>query len=145
MANENQAAAKQNDTKRLYDTALDMFKHSRIGVGSADQKAMHCFRDAAAFLKVADKISSGQLDLESIDNNPLDEAYCPNLKKTHPVNLMSRHWGSVKKVTEVYEMVRNPGVESYEELGWGKPECNQARALFPAVIERAAALSSSKN
>ena len=53
MANENQAAAKQNDTKRLYDTALDMFKHSRIGVGSADQKAMHCFRDAAAFLKVA--------------------------------------------------------------------------------------------
>lgn len=120
----------------LQETAFELFKQTN-GLGSPEHRAIRCFRDAAAFITAAKKIATGEINIEVIDNNPLDDAFAQNLKKTHPINLMSRQWGNIKKVREVYEMVRNPGVQAYEELGWGMPECNQARALFPGIIAKA--------
>lgn len=144
MANEPQNRQQQNSQAtpaqagdRLQEVAFDLFKNSRQGVGSPEQHAIKCFRDGAAFLAAADKIKSGEINIVAIDNNPLDEAYAPNLKKTHPINLMSRQWGNIKKVREFYELVKSPNVTAIEELNWGLPECNTARALFPAVLEKA--------
>ena len=72
------------------------------------------------------------------DSSPLDPAFAANLKKTHPINLMSKEWGDLRKVREALKFLEeNPSLEAYEELSWGKPEVNQARALFPTVVQRA--------
>lgn len=119
--------------------ALQLFKERSTQSGiSPKQLAIECFRDATAFTQVAEDIATGDVDLNSEDDNPLDVAYAPNLKRTHPVNLMSRTWGDLEKVREVInDLDANPAVESYELYEWGKPEVNQARYLFPAVINRA--------
>jgi len=129
-----------SDSARLEKTAFQLFQNARQNNNSPKQVAIRCFRDAAAFLETADQIMNGSIDIVAIDNNPLDEAYAPNLKKTHPCNMISRELGSVKLVQETYEMIKSPGVQSYEKYDWNLDECNKARALFPAVLERAGIL-----
>lgn len=57
---------------------------------SSHQLAMTCFRDAKIFLEAAELVDAGKLDFLEEDTNPLDVAFAPNLKRTHPINLMSR-------------------------------------------------------
>lgn len=132
-------AEKQNSASdaELKMVALELFKSSRVNGLDSQRIALRCFKDAASFLEVAEDVLTGGVNLHEVDSNPLDEAFAPNLKKTHPINLMSREWGNLDKVRSALEMVRNPEIESFEDYNWGKPECNQARALFPAVIARA--------
>lgn len=136
---------------KITETAFDLFRTTRTPHGSAEQQAIRCFRDATAFLKIAGKFSSGEMSIEAIDNNPLDEANAPNLKKTHPANLISRKGVEGKEqldkrltmILEIYEIVKSVEVKKVEDLNWGEPECNQARAIFPAVLERAELLKRS--
>lgn len=130
---------KTQSSNAIKDLAFSLFtQRSGFAHGqSAENVARRCFIDATAFLKVSDTIGSeGLQPIE--DLNPLDTAFARNLPKTHPINLMSREMGNVNRVKEVFEALEaNPKAESYEPLGWGMPEVNQARALFPAVLERA--------
>lgn len=128
-----------NDTLSLTDVALELFKTRSMSPGiNPEQLAIDCFRSAKSFLAVSELVQSGEIAAIDNDTNPLDVACAPNLKKTHPVNLMSRAWGDVKKVESVLaELEADPSAESYEPFGWGRPEVNQARALFPAVVNRA--------
>lgn len=129
---------KSKISTRLQETAFELFKHRPANVGSARQIAIQCYRSAEAFLQATDELIAGTLNITSIDQNPLDEAYAPNLKKTHPINLMSRHWGSVDKVRKTLAALKSePEAKAYEPYGWGLPEVNQARALFPALVKKA--------
>jgi len=132
-----------HDPLNLTSVALELFKSRSIHQGASPrQLAIGCFRDATAFLAAADDVLSGEIDLSDEDTNPLDPAFAPNLKKTHPINLMSRVWGDLNKVRDVLdELEASPAADSYEPLSWGKPEVNQARALFPAVVHRAKQVS----
>ena len=126
-------------TPSLTSVALELFKErsSQMGV-SPQQLAITCFRDAQVFLDTAQQVLDAKLDPNEDDKNPLDIAFAPNLKRTHPINLMSRTWGNLKLVREALAALdANPKLEFYEPHSWGKPEVNQARALFPAVISRA--------
>ena len=119
--------------------ALELFKErsSQAGI-SPKQLAIDCFRDATAFTTVAEDVMTGEIDPVAEDANPLDIAFAPNLKRTHPINLISRAWGDLTKVqAALAELDANPAVEFYEPYGWGKPEVNQARVLFPTVVSRA--------
>lgn len=141
MANDNVKPAQQQPQKpvvseRVQQTAFELFRSSAVGV-APEMLAIRCFRAAQAFCDAADKIISGEVSIYQIDNNPLDDAYAPNLKKTHPVNIISKKWGDLKKAVEAWEHVQNLSVKEYEPFGWSEPECNQARALFPAVLDRA--------
>lgn len=137
---------KSAPSPRLNDIALELFKSRSPQAGITPQQlAMNCFRDARVFLEVADQVVSKTWDSVPEDTNPLDVAFAPNLKRTHPINLMSRAWGDIKLVQKALaDLNANPKAESYELYGWGKPEINQARALFPAVIQRAAQVPLSK-
>ena len=129
----------KNEATRIHDVtdvAMEFMKH-RNSNGGAHQLAIRCFRDATAFLEIAAKFASGELSVKAIENNPLDEAHAPNLKKTHPINLVSQRFGDIQKVAKIFEMVKSPDVVSLEEYNWGLQECNQARAIFPAVLEKA--------
>ena len=121
---------------------VEQFGHSQIGY---KQLTINSFRAATEFLAGAQSVQNGEIDLFEEDRNPLDDAKAPNLKKTHPINLMSKAWGDVRLVQAALDdLDANPAAETYEPYGWGKPEVNQARALFPAVVNRAKQLSTTK-
>ena len=132
-------ADKSTTNPKLSDVALDLFKvrSTQSGVNT-HQLAITCFRDAKIFLDAAQQVHSGHLEIEDDDANPLDIAFAPNLKRTHPINLMSRAWGDLQAVQKALVYLdANPKADFYEPHNWGKPEVNQARALFPAVVDRA--------
>ena len=126
--------------------ALELFKGRSLQPGvNPHQLAINCFRDATVFLAATNEVQSGNADLFTEEANALDLAYAPNLKRTHPINLMSRAWGNLQKVqAALADLDAHPSAEFYEPYGWGKPEINQARALFPAVVSRAKQLASAK-
>jgi hypothetical protein len=123
----------------LTAVALDLFKGRSTQSGlNTHQMAITCFRDAKIFLAAAEQVHAGKLDIEEDESNALDIAFAPNLKRTHPINLMSRAWGDLQAVQKVLAYLdANPKADFYEPHSWGKPEVNQARALFPAVVDRA--------
>lgn len=137
---------KTTDKMSLPIVALELFKGRSSHQGIAPrQLAIGCFRDAAAFLAAAEDVQAGNVDWFAEDTNPLDSAFAPNLKRTHPINLMSRAWGDLKKVQSVLaDLEANPAAEFYELYSWGKPEVNQARALFPAIVNRAKQFTTAK-
>ncbi len=141
------ALDEQSDDKMsLTSVALELFKMRSMQSGTTPQQlAINCFRDAKVFLEITDQLTAGEIELSVDDRNPLDTAFAPNLKRTHPINLMSREWGDIKKVQSVLaDLEANPAADAYEPYAWGKPETNQARALFPAVVHRFQQLSSMK-
>jgi hypothetical protein len=137
---------KTNATPNLVTVALELFKGRSQQPGiSPRQLAMTSFRDARIFLDAAEEALDQKLDDLSDDANPLDIAYAPNLKRTHPINLMSRAWGNLDSVKSVLAYLdAHPKADSYEPHSWGKPEVNQARALFPAVVNRASQTTNAK-
>ena len=137
---------KSKETLSLPVVALELFKGRTLQSGvNPRQLAIDCFRDATLFVAVAQEVQSGTADLFIEETNPLDLACAPNLKRTHPINLMSRAWGNLQKVqAALADLDAHPSAEFYEPYGWGKPEINQARALFPAVVNRAKQLASAK-
>ena len=130
---------KSTETLSLPFIALELFKGRSPQSGvNPRQLAIDCFRDATVFISTAKDLQSGKKDLFEEETNPLDLACAPNLKRTHPINLMSRAWGNLQKVqAALADLDAHPSAEFYEPYGWGKPEINQARALFPAVVSRA--------
>ena len=137
---------KLNEKLSLTTVALELFKTRSMQPGTTpNQLAIHCFRDAKAFLAITEQLVAGEIDLNVEDSNPLDSAFAPNLKRTHPINLMSRSWGDIKKVeAALAELEANPAADVYEPYGWGKPEVNQARVLFPTVVQRSQQLAKTK-
>ena len=140
------ASDKTRDSSQLTSIALELFKERSWQSGiSPEQLAIDCYRDATAFLATTADVIAGKIELSSDETNPLDIAFAPNLKKTHPINLMSQALGDLAKVQSVLaELDANPGIDSYEQYGWGKTEVNQARALFPAIMIRAKQLATTK-
>ena len=137
---------KSNDKLNLSAVALELFKSRSVHASiNPRQLAIACFRDADVFISATQEILDGGVDLYADETNPLDEAFAPNLKRTHPINLMSRAWGDLRKVqAALADLDANPVAESYEPYSWGKPEVNQARALFPAVVNRAKQFATAK-
>lgn len=137
---------KSAPSPKLNDIALELFKGRSPQPGITPQQlVMNCFRDAKVFLEVADQLVSEPWESVEEETNPLDVAFAPNLKRTHPINLMSRAWGDIMLVRKALsELDANPKAVVYEPYGWGKPEINQARALFPAVVNRANQLATAK-
>lgn len=134
------------DQLPLPSIALELFKVRSMqhGVGPK-QLAIDCFRDAKAFLDVCFEVEMEAINLASADANPLDAACAPNLKNTHPINLMSRQMGDIASVQKAFaDLEANPAADSYKAYDWGRAEVNQARALFPAVINRARQLALAK-
>lgn len=125
---------------QLQEIALTFAAERSTQHGLTRGMAISCFRDAKTFMEVANEALSGKLDSKE-GLTALDAAFAPNLKRSHPINLMSSEWGDLEKVKKVLDdLNQNVAADRYEPLEWGKQEVNQARALFPAVIERAKSL-----
>ncbi|WP_397570653.1 hypothetical protein [Schlesneria sp. T3-172] len=130
-----------DDALQLQEVALAFASERSTQHGLSRGMAVACFRDARLFLDVAKDALSGKLDANEWVT-ALDAAFAPNLKRTHPINLMSHALGSLKDVKRVHEALNaNVAAESYDEYEWGKQEVALARHMFPAVLERARSMN----
>lgn len=118
--------------------ALQLFaeRSSRIvRLGATRQVALESFRDAQTFLQVQAEFRSGRLVTAAPLKDPRAECFAPNLKKTHPHNLVSQEFGDLSRVAKIYaELKADPTRETYEECDWDKPQVDLARILFPAFL-----------
>lgn len=131
MANEKQAAQDSQIERR----AFDLFTARRAAFGvqqNAADVAKQCFRDARAFIDVSQKIADGEMSIELPKGPQLADCCAPNLKPTHPVNMVSQRFGNLQRVKEINARLEaNEKLETLEEYDWGIPEVNSARNLFP--------------
>ncbi len=107
-----------------------------------EREAMDAYRCAEAFLAARDKVRSGELREKPVDL--LADCHAPNLKRTHPHNLVSKAQGNLERVNRIRKWLDSnptPADEpdqllarlnrEFPDLGWDLPTVNVARAIFP--------------
>lgn len=104
----------------------------------ATRVARMTLKTAEAFVAMQEAYDAGELEPEKPHRGPqLDIACAPNLPKNHPFNMASQKFGDLKLVEKVYDWLEaNPEAEAYPEFGWGKPEVNTARTIFPNYVAK---------
>lgn len=151
----------ERDAEQLEQYAFQLFSdRSSRGVmkRGAGTLAKACFRDAKEFMDAAKLLRDGdpkQLAPSAFD--ALSDASAPNLKPTHPLNLVSKRFAekntkktgeaaanaAINRVSEIYAKLQaHPTAETTSEidgldgLEWDKATVNTARAIFPAFAKK---------
>lgn len=105
--------------------------------------AIEAYRDAEAFIAVTNRVRSGEQSTAKPTGAILSEVSAPNLKPTHPHNLVSQRFGNLKRVRDIADKLeKNPNLDTFDELDWGPQEVKLARIIFPAYAEKNAQLAS---
>lgn len=122
----------------LEQRAFDLFtaRRAQLGLrGAAEQVAAECYRDAEAFLEVARRVRSGEPPAARPAGPQLADCSAPNLKPTHPFNMVSQRFGKLDRVQEIHILLQSDEkLDSLPELEWGVSEVQTARTLFPAFV-----------
>ena len=120
----------------LESLAFEIFKETVAKIPAnrlGEQVAIEAYRKAEAFLKIRDRVRSGEPLVKQADGPQLCDASAPNLKKTHPHNLVSKRFGDLAKVNRIAKWLGdNPTTETSEEMDWDAPTTALARVLLPA-------------
>ncbi len=112
---------------------------------SGEAASAWAFRKAEDFLAVREKVKAGDMSVIVVSN--LSDVRAPNLKKTHPHNLVSRfhadeHGGEAKVLAMIKEihtwLLNHPRSDespvAYDKLDWDVPTTNTARVIFPNYV-----------
>lgn len=130
-------ATAASDADAVQQVALQLFAE-RSGRGKADPReiALQAFRDAKVFTEVSELYLADNLPVAAAED-PRAICFAPNLKKTHPYNLVSRQHGDLNRVARIYaQLEANQNLETLEELEWDAPTTTLARTLFPSYLEK---------
>lgn len=139
----------------LTDIALEFVSKRAVQAPVTKTLVEQCFREAQIFLDVATAAEGNLLDLGEVIN-PLDEADAPNLRKNHPLRVISRSAYTdpktghcdvargMNRIAEIWaEIQKLPAnldkdfVLESKGLDWSVAEINLARTHLPAVLDRA--------
>ena len=139
------------ENKELDSLAFDIYARrmaSQPILRNAEQEALEAYRKAEAFLVVRENVRSGALSPAKQSGPALSDCSAPNLKRTHPHNLVSQAFGNLERVNRIKKWLdANPTPEGdpaeltvklnreFPELGWDMPTVNTARAIFPAYCQ----------
>lgn len=135
----------EKQTTELDQLAFEIFTQmvakSPINRGG-EQQAKAAYVKAEAFLAIRDRVRAG--DMKPVKQDGLlADCFCPNLKRTHPYNLVSQRLGDLTKVDRIAQFLnKNPTPESDPQelvsrlnsefaLDWDMPTINTARVIFP--------------
>jgi hypothetical protein len=112
-----------------------------------EQQARAAYIKAEAFLAIRDRVRAGELKPAKQDGPVLADCYCPNMRRTHPYNLVSQKQGDLNKVNRIAQWLdKNPTPErdpeelvarinaEFLDLSWDLPTVNTARLLFPEYV-----------
>lgn len=130
-------APSANDADAVQQVALKLYAE-RSGRGKADPReiALQAFRDAEVFTEVSALYRADKLPVPAAQD-PRAICFAPNLKKTHPYNMVSRQHGDLNRVARIYSQLEaNPTIEAFEELEWDAPTTSLARTLFPSYLDK---------
>ncbi len=101
---------------------------------SGEESSRWAYRRAEEFLSVRDKVRAGE---ELRDEGPkLSEVSAPNLKPTHPHNIISKRFGDLAKARAAYEFLKkHPHSDeepvTYAPLDWDAATVKLARQVLP--------------
>ncbi len=128
--------AEDKNAETIERLAFELFTARRASAFSrinAEQAVRESFRDAEAFAGLAKRIRGGESN-KAPTGVQLSDACAPNLKPTHPVNLISQRFGNLDRVRKINDRLKDEigRNEVAAELDWKESEINQAAALFPA-------------
>lgn len=126
--NKNQEIAELGE--RLFAAKRSMPRQS-----GAQQDAVLSLREARIFIDARSDFESGKLDTRTHEGPELSDCSCPNEKKTHPHNLVSKRFGNLERVKKVLaELEADKRIEAYEsgDISWSVSQTNLARLIFPA-------------
>lgn len=112
---------------------------------SGEAAGAWAYRKAEDFIAIRERVKAG--DTSAISESKLCDACAPNLKPTHPHNLVSqrfaqRHGGEAKVLAmlrEIHEWLKNhprsdESPVAYDRLDWDVPTTNLARVLIPHYV-----------
>lgn len=129
----------------IYKTAVANHPVKRGG----EHMARDAYQKAQAFLAVRDKVRSGALSPEKPRGLQLADCSAPNLRPTHPHNLVSQRFGDLLRVNRIKKWLdAHPTPEKepeevvqqlnreFPELSWDLAAVNTARVIFPAYAEK---------
>ena len=131
------ASSTASDADAVQQVALQLFAE-RSGRGKAAPReiALQAFRDAKVFTEVSALYRDDNLPVAAAED-PRAICFAPNLKKTHPYNLVSRQHGDLNRVARIYaQLEANQSLETLEELEWDAPTTTLARTLFPSYLDK---------
>lgn len=136
------------------DRLAELFMAHAPATIPPERLAIACYKKATAFLAVRDKIRSGEINVEPTKEAKgvqLSTCSAPNLKKSHPLNLVSQRFGNLDRVNRIKLWLdKNPTPErdpsdlvprlqrEFPDLEWGVAEINVAREVFPHYCPAAA-------
>lgn len=113
----------------------------------SEAAALDAYKQAEAFASVRRRVKAGELKQQA-DKSPLADCYAQNLRRTHPINLVSQKYGSLERVRRIGKWLNeNPTPErepeelvtrlnqEFPDLGWDLPTINTARAVFGAYCK----------
>lgn len=134
----------------LDDLAFQLYSQrmaAQIGRRSGEPEAIESYRHAEAFVAVRQKVRSGALKVAEPEGPKLAPFRAPNLKRTHPHNLVSEVDGDLERVNRIKQWLdKNPTPERDPEdllkrlnrefsVDWDLPAVNVARVIFPAYCK----------
>lgn len=142
--------AEKQSNPELDAFAFEIFKEavakSPVNRGG-EQHARAAYAKAEAFLAVRDRVRAGELKAVKQDGPVMADCFAPNLKRSHPFNLVSQNRGDISKVNRIAKWLdANPTPESdpeelvtrinreFTDLSWDLPTINTARAIFPEYV-----------
>lgn len=94
---------------------------------------------AAVFLTRFNKFKAGEIVFDRLED-ALADVHAPNLRPTHPVNLVSQKFGKVDRLKDIWAMLEKvpETAESWDEFpDWKKADISTAKVLIPAALKRA--------
>ena len=106
---------------------------------NGEESSRWAFRKAEDFLTIRERIRAGTESTKAPEGPQLAEVSAPNLKPTHPHNLVSNRFGNLAKVREVKDWLdKHPRSDespvAYAPLDWDAPTTNLARVLLPNYV-----------
>jgi hypothetical protein len=116
---------------------------------SGESDALDCYRRADAFLAVRAKVRKGELKAAKPTGPQLSDCCAPNLRKNHPLNLVSQKYGDLGRVDRIAKWLdTHPTPERDPEdlviafnrehggLDWALHEIATARLVFPTYATK---------
>jgi hypothetical protein len=101
---------------------------------ATEATVLACYRDAETFMQTMAKIQAGELSPVAPVGPQLADASCPNLKPTHPLNMISSRYGNLERVQQLHaRLAADPKIDELKEgdLDWDKQAVITAREVFP--------------
>ncbi len=130
------STAKQEDVCSLAERLFAAKRSVSARFGTRDD-AVAAFKEARAFLDVRADFESGKLDARPSNEPELSDVSCPNERKTHPHNMVSKRFGDLNRVKKILdELKSNPTIQAYSggEIEWTPGQTDLARLIFPTYV-----------